>query len=348
MLSTTFGSRLGEFAALATAIFWTVTVLCFEFAGKRVGTLSLNLIRLSLGFLFLSLFSWITRGRILPFDASPSLWFWLAASGLVGFVIGDILLFQAFIEIGGRISMLIYSAVPPLSALLGWVFLGERINLQGFIGMGITLTGIALVILERNDVEHPETPPNDAVEEKAGAFSTEGEETKGEETRREATRGKAAQSPSLKSSSQFRHPIRGVLLAFGGALGQAAGLILSKHGAPSFNPFAATQIRCMAGILGFTAVVLATRHGAQLMAAVRDRKAMRIILLGSFFGPFLGVSLSLLAIQHTSTGVASTIMALVPVLIIWPSHLLFHEPVRLREILGALIAVGGTVLLFFH
>ena len=343
MLSTTFGSRLGEFAALATAIFWTVTVLCFEFAGKRVGTLSLNLIRLSLGFLFLSLFSWITRGRILPFDASPTLWFWLAASGLVGFVIGDILLFQAFIEIGGRISMLIYSAVPPLSALLGWVFLGERINLQGFIGMGITLTGIALVILERNSVERPDTLPNDAGEEKAGAFSTEGEET-----RREATRGKAAQSPSLKSRSQFRHPIRGVLLAFGGALGQAAGLILSKHGAPSFNPFAATQIRCMAGILGFTAVVLATRHGAQLLAAVRDRKAMRIILLGSFFGPFLGVSLSLLAIQHTSTGVASTIMALVPVLIIWPSHLLFHEPVRLREILGALIAVGGTVLLFFH
>lgn len=348
MLSTTFGSRLGEFAALATAIFWTVTVLCFEFAGKRVGTLSLNLIRLSLGFLFLSLFSWITRGRILPFDASPSLWFWLAASGLVGFVIGDILLFQAFIEIGGRISMLIYSAVPPLSALLGWVFLGERINLQGFIGMGITLTGIALVILERNSVERPDTLPNDAGEEKAGAFSTEGEETRREATRGEAPIGKATQSPSLKSRSQFRHPIRGVLLAFGGALGQAAGLILSKHGAPSFNPFAATQIRCMAGILGFTAVVLATRHGAQLMAAVRDRKAMRIILVGSFFGPFLGVSLSLLAIQHTSTGVASTIMALVPVLIILPSHLLFHEPVRLREILGAFIAVGGTVLLFFH
>jgi len=348
MLSTTFGSRLGEFAALATAIFWTVTVLCFEFAGKRVGTLSLNLIRLSLGFLFLSLFSWITRGRILPFDASPTLWFWLAASGLVGFVIGDILLFQAFIEIGGRISMLIYSAVPPLSALLGWVFLGERINLQGFIGMGITLTGIALVILERNSVERPDTLPNDAGEEKAGAFSTEGEETRREATRGEAPIGKATQSPSLKSRSQFRHPIRGVLLAFGGALGQAAGLILSKHGAPSFNPFAATQIRCMAGILGFTAVVLATRHGAQLMAAVRDRKAMRIILVGSFFGPFLGVSLSLLAIQHTSTGVASTIMALVPVLIILPSHLLFHEPVRLREILGAFIAVGGTVLLFFH
>lgn len=322
------GSRVGEFAALATALFWTVTVLCFEFAGKRVGTLSLNLIRLSLGFLFLSLFSWATRGRILPLDAPLSLWFWLAASGLVGFVIGDILLFQAFIEIGGRISMLIYSAVPPLSALLGWMLLQERISPQGFMGMVITLTGIALVILEREDTG----------EEPAVGFSTTGD----------SPRGEAPIGSSLPAPSRFRHPIRGVLLAFGGALGQAVGLIFSKHGAPSFNPFAATQIRCMAGILGFTAVVLVTRHGAALKAAVRDRQAMRIILLGSFFGPFLGVSLSLLAIQHTSTGVASTIMALVPVLIIWPSHLLFHEPVRFREILGALIAVGGTVLLFFH
>lgn len=334
MLSTTMGSRLGEFAALATAIFWTITALCFEFAGKRVGTLSLNLLRLSLGFLFLSLFSWITRGRVLPFDAPPSLWFWLGASGLVGFVIGDLLLFQAFIEIGGRISMLIYSAVPPLSALLGWIFLQERISLQGFIGMGITLTGIALVILERESTEESSPVPSPPIPiNEAGS-----------------TMDPIPSSPLPESGprSRFRHPIRGVLLAFGGALGQAGGLILSKHGAPSFNPFAATQIRCLAGIVGFAVVVLATRHGSQLIASIRDRKAMRIILLGSFFGPFLGVSLSLLAIQHTSTGVASTIMALVPVLIIGPSHFLFHEPVRLREILGALIAVAGTVLLFFH
>ena len=221
--------------------------------------------------------------------------------------------------------MLIYSAVPPLSALLGWIFLDERISMQGLIGMIITLTGIALVILERENLE--EDTPEESYADPPLAYPN---------------------SKPLASRSRFRHPIRGVLLAFGGALGQAGGLILSKHGAPSFNPFAATQIRCLAGIAGFTAVVLATQHVPQLIAAVRDKKAMRIILLGSFFGPFLGVSLSLLAIQHTSTGVASTIMALVPVLIIGPSHFLFHEPVRIREIIGAIVAVGGTVLLFLH
>ncbi|MCX7786979.1 MAG: DMT family transporter [Spirochaetes bacterium] len=303
MLSVPLGSRLGEFAALATAIFWTVTALCFEFAGKRVGTRALNLIRITLGFLFLTVFSWITRGKLLPLDAPPSLWFWLGLSGFVGFVIGDLLLFQAFIEIGARISMLIYSAVPPLSALLGWVFLRERISFHGLLGMAITLSGIALVVLERG--------------EQGGTNS-------------------------------FRHPLRGVLFAFGGALGQAVGLILSKHGAPSYNAFSATQIRCLAGIIGFGTVILATRHGRYLIQALKDPVAMRIILIGAFFGPFLGVSLSLLAIQHTSTGVASTIMSLVPVLIILPSHLLFHEPIRVREILGAVIAVTGTVILFFH
>ncbi len=234
--------------------------------------------------------------------------------------------------------MLIYSAVPPLSALLGWIFLDERISMQGLIGMIITLTGIALVILERENLE--EDTPEESYADPPLAYPN---------SKPLASRQIHPEISRLPASrSRFRHPIRGVLLAFGGALGQAGGLILSKHGAPSFNPFAATQIRCLAGIAGFTAVVLATQHVPQLIAAVRDKKAMRIILLGSFFGPFLGVSLSLLAIQHTSTGVASTIMALVPVLIIGPSHFLFHEPVRIREIIGAIVAVGGTVLLFLH
>ncbi|MBP7494326.1 MAG: DMT family transporter [Spirochaetales bacterium] len=296
-------SHIGEFAALITAVFWTITALCFEFAGKRVGTLSLNLIRLMMGFLFLTLYSWIFRGMVLPFDAPPSLWLWLGASGLLGFVIGDLLLFQAFIEIGARISMLIYASVPPLSAFLGWIFLGETLSFRGFIGMAVTLLGIAVVVLQKGD------PGEEPI--------------------------------------KFRHPLRGVLFALGGALGQAGGLILSKHGAPSYNAFSATQIRCLAGILGFGAVLIFSRRTQNFWIALKDKAAMKVMLMGAFFGPFLGVSLSLLAIQHTSTGIASTIMALVPVLIILPSHFLFREPVLPREVFGAVIAVGGTALLFF-
>jgi drug/metabolite transporter (DMT)-like permease len=296
-------TRIGELAALSTAVFWTVTVLSFEYAGKRVGALSLNLLRLTLGFIFLSLFSLVTRGMLFPADASPGMWFWLGLSGFVGFVVGDIFLFRAFIEIGARISMLIYASVPPLSAVLGWMMLGEVLTPAGFIGMGITIFGIALVILQRGKKE-------------------------------------------TGSGIGFSHPVRGILFAFGGSLGQAGGLVLSKYGAGDYNAFAATQIRCLAGIAGFTAVILFLKRGSRIVAALKDKPAMKRILLGSFFGPFLGVSLGLYAVQHTSTGIASTIMAIVPVLIIPPSVVLFGEKVTVKEAAGALTAVAGVAFLF--
>ena len=43
---------------------------------------------------------------------------------------------------------------------------------------------------------------------------------------------------------------RGILYAFGGAVGQALGLVLSKFGLKDYDPFAATQIRIIAGIFG--------------------------------------------------------------------------------------------------
>jgi drug/metabolite transporter (DMT)-like permease len=145
---------------------------------------------------------------------------------------------------------------------------------------------------------------------------------------------------------RLSHPLRGVAFAFIGSLGQAVGLVLSKVGAPSYNAFAATQIRVMAALVGFAAVILARRRLAGLLAAVKNRPAMGLMAVGSFFGPFLGVSLGLLSVQLTSTGVASTIMSITPVLIIPPSVLLFKEPVNGREVLGALIAVAGVALLF--
>jgi drug/metabolite transporter (DMT)-like permease len=73
---------------------------------------------------------------------------------------------------------------------------------------------------------------------------------------------------------------------------------------------------------------------------------MKRITLGAIFGPFLGVSLSLLAVQQTKAGIAATIMAIVPVLIIPPAVLFFKEKVNWKEIIGAVIAVAG-VLIFF-
>lgn len=142
---------IGQTAALATAICWAISSSTFEEAGKRIGSLSLNLIRLLVGFGFLSIFTLISRGHLLPVDATAENWIWLGLSGFIGFFVGDLLLLEAFVLLGARITMLIFASVPPISAILAFFILGESMNGQQILGMMVTLTGIASVILVRGD-----------------------------------------------------------------------------------------------------------------------------------------------------------------------------------------------------
>jgi drug/metabolite transporter (DMT)-like permease len=142
-------SHLGEISALLTAVFWTVTALSFEKAGKLIGSLAVNWVRMFFGMLFLTIFTWTTRGMLLPVDADMHAWCWLSISGLIGFVIGDVLLFQAFVLIGSRISMLIMALVPPITTLISWLIMGETLSVRDSMGMALVVGGIALVVLER-------------------------------------------------------------------------------------------------------------------------------------------------------------------------------------------------------
>jgi drug/metabolite transporter (DMT)-like permease len=137
---------------------------------------------------------------------------------------------------------------------------------------------------------------------------------------------------------------RGVVLALGGALGQAGGLILSKHGMGDYDPFAATQIRVMVGMLGFAAVVTGLGWWTKVGEALRDREAMQATALGAVFGPFLGVGCSLIAIQLAPTGIAATLMATTPILML-PVAWIRGDRFGLGGVLGAVIAFAGVVLL---
>ena len=70
------------------------------------------------------------------------------------------------------------------------------------------------------------------------------------------------------------------------------------------------------------------------------------MLLATITGPFIGVSLSLMAVQYTEAGIASTLMALTPIFIIAPAYWLFHQRVSLKEVIGAVISVIGVSLFF--
>lgn len=291
----------GEMAALGTAGCWTVTSMAFEAAGKRIGSLALNGIRLALAVLLLTGWCWVERGQPLPLDASGHAWFWLSLSGVIGFAFGDLCLFKAFVEIGARLSMLMMSLVPPITALGAFLIMGEHLAGLEWLGMGLTIAGVSWVVLERR---------------------------KG------------------KSGLPSRPPLKGILLGLGGAAGQALGLVLSKYGMGDYDPFAATWIRVLAGLVSFVLIYCAIGWWPKVITALRHRSGMAFAGLGAFFGPFLGVSLSLVAVQLTHTGVAATLMALVPVLILAPAHFIAKEHVSLRAVAGAVLAVAGSAMLF--
>lgn len=323
-------SHLGELAALATAVCWTITAVAFEAAGRRVGSLAVNFIRLVLALVPLSFLCLVTRGYFLPVDASPQAWFWLALSGLIGFTFGDLCLFRAFVLVGARISMLIMmSLTPPMAAVIGWLFLREQLTGQDWLGMVVTIAGVAWVVLERR--------PERAVGEREAEGEAAREGEGGGEGRHRGQGDERVPHPKTKL---------GILLGVVAAVGQSVGLVLSKLGMGAYSPFAATQIRIIAGTIGFALLFFAIRWWPRVFRALGHRGAMARTSLGAIFGPFLGVSFSLLAIQHAATGVAATIMSIVPVLIIVPAIFFFHEKVSFRAFLGAVVAASGVALLF--
>jgi drug/metabolite transporter (DMT)-like permease len=299
------GAFKGEIYALITAFLWVFGALIFEMLGKREGADSINILRLIFALIFLSIFTSITLHNPLPVDASKETWGWLFLSGIIGFAIGDLFLFKAFVLIGARISMLIMSLAPPVAAFLGRILLGEKLSEYQFWGIVITLIGVILVVIQKD-----------------------------------------SSSDENKNLKKLKYPLIGILFALGGAIGQGTGLVFSKLGMGDYDAFAASQIRIIAGITGLALFITFDRGWKKVIKPLKNKKTTGLIAIGAFFGSFLGISFSLLAIKYTNTGVASTIMAIQPILLIPPAIIIFKEKVTIVEIIGAVSAVGGVTLFF--
>lgn len=326
---------VGELIALGVAVSWTATALFAEVASKRMGSLPLNTIRMTMSLVLLVATLWLTMGVPYPRYADGATWLWLALSGVVGYVIGDYCLMQGYIIIGSRIGQLFMTLSAPTAALAGRLLLGERMSPMAMVGMAVTLGGIAMSILSR-------------------APSADGEHA---------------------ATLRLRLPRKGIFYAAMAGICQGLGLVLSKMGLERYDaalaaagavagepvagavvevpmflsvPFAATMIRATIGLAGFFLLLRLTDKAwrERLAHAVHDRRAMWCLVGATVFGPFIGVSASLLATQYTSTGIAQTLFALTPVLIIVPSALLLHQRVRAREIVGAAVSVAGVSLFF--
>ena len=259
---------------------------------------------------------WIVIGHPYPAFADGKTWLWMGLSALVGYVFGDFCLFNSYIVIGARFGQLFMTLAPPFAAIAGWALLGETLSWKSWFAMAVTLTGIAISILNR---------------------------------------GRDGHSLALKL------PVKGVLLGIGAGLGQGVGLVLSKidmqhyaAGLPAdapaaFSwamPFASTMIRSLTGMVGFFVLMALMRKLPELRAALHNREGMKYTGLTTLFGPFIGVSLSLMAVQYARAGIASTLMALTPVLILFPYALIYKQKITPKEILGVIVSMTGVALFF--
>lgn len=327
---------LGEILSICTAASFTTGALFAETASKRIGSLPLNVTRMVMSILLLGATLWVIMGAPYPRFADSGTWLWLILSGFIGYVLGDYCLFKGYIIIGSRFGQLLQTLSAPTAAITAWILLGEAMKPLAILGMVVVLVGISMSVLAKDD-------------------------------------GQNQKSNGL--SVRLKFPMKGILFGAGAGIGQGVGLVISKIGLQHYEqavamngflpndvadgallsipfsisiPFAGTMIRAFIGLAGFSVALLAfSKNGRQqLSQAWHDRTSMWCALASTVFGPFVGVSLSLMATLYTSTGIAQTLMALSPILIILPAYWIFHQKVTVKEVIGACISVAGACLFF--
>ena len=305
---------LGQLAAITTAFLWTMNSVLFAAAGRRIGALAVNAIRIAMAVGFLVLAHLLLFGSFTP-DANNQQWLYLGLSGVIGLGLGDFGYFSSLVKIGPRRGVLLMSTAPIFTIITAFFVLNEAPeSLFIYLGMALTLLGVAIVIIERQPVE-----------------------------------GAAAEPPVPR-----RQMAEGVAAGLIGAIGQGVGLVISKYAmedladanSSSLDPLSATLIRMVIACLFIWVVVAVCGRSKPVFGALRDKAAMNRTFGGAFLGPFLGVWLSMVAISLTYTGVASTLMSLMPVIVIPIVWILYKQKTNWQGILGAVVAVAGVAILF--
>jgi drug/metabolite transporter (DMT)-like permease len=293
---------VGEIAALSAALLWSVSSYIFMAVLKMMGTQHVNFARLLLASIFLIITILFLD---INFNMSYSQVLFLSASGIVGLLVGDFYLFKSFTEIGPRFSMLLASFNPAMASVLAFFLLGEGLTMLNIFGMIIALSGISLVVLEKN----------------------------------------------IHIDTQFKITRKGIFYGFMAAVGQAVGLILAKYAfiESPVDSMAATLIR-----IGSSAIVLGVfllftgKLKNPVKIYFRDRKIFYLLILVSIMGPYLGITLSFIAITKTQVGIAATLLSTNPIIMLPLSYVIYKEKLSWKAIVGAVLTVFGVGMLFFN
>jgi len=304
---------VGELAALSTAALWAFCSVFFAESGKLIGSFNVNKIRLVVAVLIYALVLLLAEGRLVSPELNGSQIFWLGVSGVVGLVFGDSCGFKALVMIGPRLTTIMYATSPIMATVIAWVFLGERLQVLDILGISLTMAGVTWVVMERRYKQSGPTPLG-------------------------------------RNHPDAGSLLKGVILGLGAALGQAIGLVLAKYAMTELGSqvqaLEASFVRMTVAMIFIWLLGAARGQLRETGRAFMNFRAVGFSAAGAVAGPFLGVWMSLVAVLHIHTGIASTLNSTVPIFIIPVVILYYKERVSLRAMLGAIIAIGGVSLIF--
>jgi drug/metabolite transporter (DMT)-like permease len=308
-------SYIGQAAGITTSLLWTATSLLFTAGAKRIGPTAVNGIRIAIAIILLGVTHRLLTGLWVP-QVSVRHVLFLATSGIIGLAIGDQALLTSFIYIGPRLAMLIMTTAPLFAAFFGWVALGESLHPFAWLGIALTVGGIAWVLFERP--AHPSAVRSEYLAR--GVIL--------------ALIGAACQAGGLLLSKQ--------------GIGHGW-----SPRAEHLPPQTATLVRTVFAGIGVAPIlamhwVRTKRHIGDLgpIRIGSPRAGLAFVACGAVVGPFLGVWMSLIATDRAPLGIAQTLCALPPVFLLPFAALIHREKISIRAVLGALIAVGGCAVLF--
>jgi drug/metabolite transporter (DMT)-like permease len=315
-------ARIGEAAALATAVSWAFTALFFAAAARRLGVPVVNLVRLLMATVLLGATVLLTGAAgSLPAGQAAC----LALSGVVGLALGDAAYFRALEYLGARRASLSMALAPVFTAVLMVPLLHEGLGPVGIAGMAVTIGGVAWVQAERTGNGEPhEHAGRGALFGVLGALGQAG--------------GIVLAKVGLGAA-----PAQSVLASLAGLAPRVEGeaSLAGAHVAPLFGTF----LRMVVATAWVAAGALILRRPRSLRPVVEDRRGLLCTIGGTVMGPFLGVWMSLFAVSHANTAVTATILATSPVFVIPLVRVVHGEKASWRAWAGAVVAVGGVALL---
>jgi len=310
---------LGEIAALGAAVIWATTSIVFTSAGRAASPVAVNGFKTLMGTLLFAAALLLRDGCAIGRGISSEDAALLALSGFIGLSIGDSFLFRAFVTLGTRRAMLVFSLNPAIGALGGYLFLGERLGALALAGMAVALGGVALVIGEKRRAAPDGLTP--------------------------ATNGLEPPARSLVA----RHVVLfGVLYAIGAALGQATGALIIKSSLQRVDTLSATGIRMAAGAAGLLLIGGMTGRLRRWTGLLVRGRMMARMLAASVMGPFIGVYLMVVSIDRAPTGIALTLLSTTPIWLLPLGAWFQDDRPSAKEIAGAFIAILGVGLLMLR